>query len=63
MRERIKEGYWVITKISLGDNPVITQGRRLLTCFNYFDLTSNDNVANVSVHENYCVVNLENTGR
>ena len=52
MRGRIKESYWVITKISLSPSD---NSREVLT--NMFDLTSNDNVANASVHDDYCSVN------
>ena len=58
MGGRIIETYWVITKISLGDNlhsyhPVITHVLKGGAC-NYFDLTSNNDVANMSIHGNYC---------
>ena len=52
MRGRIKESYWVITKISLGDNITSGNSREVLT-----NLIQMNNMANESVYDNYCSVN------
>ena len=50
---RIKENPWVITKTLLGDKSIEVLNMIQLINLN----TSNDNVINMTLHDNYCGVN------